>query len=114
VVAILMIRQVESLEERGQGPKVIAGGSAQSPRLRSRNTTHINEGEVTLLSEGDVVVSRQNLKRRMVWGRCWREGHWKRRGSRCEIRGRYEERKKGKIGRTDKAVGATKNAEQIW
>jgi hypothetical protein len=38
------------LEDRGQGPKVIAGGSAQSPWLRSRNTARIIEGEGTLLS----------------------------------------------------------------
>lgn len=55
--------QVESRrKDRGQGPKVIAGGSAQSPWLRSRNTTRISGGACMLLSEGDVVASRQKLQ----------------------------------------------------
>ena len=55
----------------GKGQKVIAGGSAQSPWLRLRNT-HIIEGEGTVLSEGDVVASRQVFKRR------WKGPLWER------------------------------------
>jgi len=50
---------VRGVWREGKGQKGIAGGSAQSPRLRSRNTTGINEGEGTVLSEGDVVALRQ-------------------------------------------------------
>ena len=54
--------KVESGRTEGKGQKVIAGGSAQSPWLRSRKTTRISEGACMLLSEGDVVASRQKMQ----------------------------------------------------
>lgn len=66
-----------TLEEVGQGPEVIAGGSTQSPWLRLRNT-QIIEGEGTVLSEGDVVASRQVFKRR------WKRPLWEREEDRNE------------------------------
>lgn len=66
-----------TLEEVGQGPKVIAGGSTQSPWLRLRNT-QIIEGEGMVLSEGDVVASGQVFKWR------WKRPLWEREEDRNE------------------------------
>jgi hypothetical protein len=94
-----------------QGPKVIAGGSTQSPWLRSRNT-HIIEGEGTVLSEGDVVASRQVVQAEMEEALVGERKDRNEDGADVRF-GDDSGRDGSEIWENRQAVEATKNAEQI-
>jgi hypothetical protein len=95
------------MDDGGQGLKVIAGGSAQSPRLRSSETP------ILLRWKG------RYFPRAMWWvfKRRWKGPLLAREkiGTKTkQMRNLEIRREMGmKFGRTDKAVEATKNAEQI-